>query len=224
MDHLSQHRRPGIPKPMRALMLGAVALVAACSSTVPEPTRAFLAQDLPLTAAGTRGDVRTYRKPGFDAASYTAVILRPAEFSGGASSPLSPEAKTDLARRLDAEMARAFGQRLKVTDKPGPGVLEVRSAVTAVGEPRKVLNAVTMAVLFVPATKGGAAIEAEVIELGQRRGGRGPGRHGHGARRAARLPVGRPACTAGSGEPCRHAGNPCDNRRNRALIRTRLPR
>lgn len=106
-----------------------------------------------------------FRRPGLDAARYTAFFIEPVAYRPSRADPhLDQEAIDELTGDYSDKLRAAFTRYYREVSAPGPGVMRVRAAVTAVGRARPALNALTMAVVFVPVTAGGASTEAEVID------------------------------------------------------------
>ena len=75
-----------------------------------------------------------------DALPYDKLLIEPVEISYDAASPYQG-AKHDRDTRIGEAAAKAIrtavGEKLKIVDEPGPGVLRVRAAITNVyGEPK----------------------------------------------------------------------------------------
>jgi hypothetical protein len=114
-----------------------VLALAGCAprAPVPRPLRmsGFL-DDYTVLREGGPGDVRhVYRNPDAHWASYSKVLLEPVTIWRSGHKSLEPMPKEDLLRLVEdfqgavrARLARDF----RFVEKPGPGVLRVRLAIT----------------------------------------------------------------------------------------------
>ena len=111
--------------------------LAGCTQRVPAPkplrTSGFL-DDYSILRESAPGDVRhVYRNPDAHWASYSKVLLEPVTIWRSGRKSLEPVPKEDLLRLVEdfqgavrARLARDF----RFVDKPGPGVLRIRLAIT----------------------------------------------------------------------------------------------
>jgi hypothetical protein len=105
-----------------------------------------------------------FRKPGLDLGRYQAFMLVPVVYKP--AGPTSPDIKAvdDLKAYYQEALRAEFAKQLRETDAPGPGVIIVRAAITGVCQAHPVVNALTMAAVFLPVTAGAASSEAEVVD------------------------------------------------------------
>lgn len=114
-----------------------VLALAGCAQRAPAPqplrTSGFL-DDYTLLREGGPGEVRhVYRNPDAKWASYSKVLLEPVTLWRSGRKSLEPVPKEDLLRLVEdfqgAVRAR-LGRDFRFTDRPGPGVLRIRLAIT----------------------------------------------------------------------------------------------
>lgn len=98
-------------------------------------------------------------------ASYHSFYIKRVDFVPGPKSPKRPNEVT--VNRLKSVYRKAlvhsFSDRLQLADGPGPGVIEVRAAITGY-EPANVWLNVVTSTLIGPVTAGGASTEAELLD------------------------------------------------------------
>lgn len=115
-------------------------------------------------------DLMLYIKPGLELSSYSAIYIPlPVVF-------LDPQAETqavdpsevmELAEYFRQELITAIGEKYRITDQPGPGVIGLRTAIVDVVPVISGVNAAAKVVLkVVNVDLGGAAIEAEFVDCG----------------------------------------------------------
>lgn len=122
------------------VMVSATTILSACGSapqlaSEPMPESGFLPDYAVLAPVSTAiPDVRIwrYRKPGVDAASYTAVILDPIYLNQGVTENVTQAAIDNAKSTLQASMVDAVKSKagIKLTDQPGPNVARISVAIT----------------------------------------------------------------------------------------------
>jgi hypothetical protein len=106
-----------------------------------------------------------YRKPSLSDTQYTAFIVDPVVLRlADDRQKISADTARQLCEHYRERLRAAFAVHYVEAVAPGPGVIRIRAAVTALGHAQPVLNAVTMAAVLLPVTAGGASSEAEVID------------------------------------------------------------
>jgi hypothetical protein len=107
----------------------------------------------------------SYRKPTLSEVHYTAFVIDPVVLRlADDKQKVSAEMAKELCEGFRAKLRAAFAVHYAEAAGPGPGVMRIRAAVTALRRAQPVLNAVTMAAVVLPVTAGGASSEAEVID------------------------------------------------------------
>jgi len=131
-----------------ALLAPLALALAACAPH--KPTQSGFLTEAPVTATET---------------AYTAALIDPVEFRPVGRTPdsVKPEDVAALTAAYEAELRAAFGKRFTLVDKPGPGVLRVRAAITGYTLANPAWNAVSLAVPIGP-RNGGISTEAEVLD------------------------------------------------------------
>lgn len=170
-------RHPDSPSWMRGLALTAAVLAAGCASTgsnplgsgtgvtASDPNRltqsGFLSNYARLKPVDWAEGIQCWRQPGLDAKRYDKVLI------GRMSVSLKPDQQTtidptDLKTLTDYfhdSMVKALKPQMKVVEKPGPGVLGLRIALTNL-VPTDVTRSVTGTIVpygFVAEAGAGAA-------------------------------------------------------------------
>jgi Protein of unknown function (DUF3313) len=107
-------------------------------------------------------DVQLFVAPGFDAKGLRAALVDEPRISPGSErlSALSEAQRQELLAHLRSEI-QARLDRLPVD--PGSSPLRIRSAITDVDTPNRVMNVATT-LLLTPVTTGGSTLEIEVID------------------------------------------------------------
>lgn len=163
--------RPRLPWVVPALAAMAAVPLAGCVSigTTPKPQTMLFSQDAPDLRPLPRNRAWLgYRAPDYDAARYHAVIIEAVVLAPEVAQRLPEKARAELSAALRAELGTALAP-LVPASTPGPGVLVVRVAITAIGKPSKALNAAALptGLMGIPLpvmSSGGAAIEADVAD------------------------------------------------------------
>jgi hypothetical protein len=107
----------------------------------------------------------SYRKPTLSEAHYVAFIVDPVVLRlADDKQKVSTASAKALCEDFRAQLRTAFAVHYAEATGPGPGVIRIRAAVTALRRAQPVLNAVTMAAVLLPVTAGGASSETEVID------------------------------------------------------------
>ena len=148
-----------------AATLMSLLLTSACANFKPTQSGFLTQYDQVCQNPKTPGDP-CYVKPGMAAAAYTAFMLDPVVFQPVGKVPgiLDQKKIDELRADYREKLTDAFSKRYQLTDRPGPGVLRVRAAITNVGRSIPLLNILIMAAVVVPVTSGGASTEAEVVD------------------------------------------------------------
>lgn len=147
----------------RTAAMSACLITGACASL--QPTHTGFLNDYeslrPNTAQPSEG---AFRKSGLDLGHYRAFMIAPVVFKSAGHGDPDLKAVETLTSDYQEALRSAFAQRLEQANEPGPDVVIVRAAVTGVCQAHPVVNALTMAAVFVPVTAGAASSEAEVID------------------------------------------------------------
>ncbi|MFZ4760616.1 MAG: DUF3313 family protein, partial [Burkholderiaceae bacterium] len=135
--------------------LAAAVLLAGCASQTPTRTGFLDRYDEPSTRSARPAD----------ATRYSRFIVDPIEFRPGTtvSSDVDAAAVERLEGELDGAVRKVFSASYAPADRPGPGVLRVRYAITGVETAQPVLNALTV-LLVGPVSNGGVSTEGEVVD------------------------------------------------------------
>ena len=141
----------GIPM---TLVIALVVLLGGCESTkhakdVQES--GFLAEHRHLLKSGIPGvtALRVYRNPKADWASYHKIILEPVTIWDDPSARLSPEQHKDLQQLVDSfydTLYLKLSKDYEMVEKPGPGTMRIRAAITHGEEARTGLTLISKAV------------------------------------------------------------------------------
>jgi hypothetical protein len=91
-------------------------------------------------------------------------MVAPVVFELAGQPQVDPGAVENLKAYYQEALRSAFGKKLQQADAPGPDVMIVRAAVTGLRQAHPVVNALTMAAVFVPVTAGAASSEAEIVD------------------------------------------------------------
>lgn len=157
-----------IPQLVRTRTVAAVvifgSLTAACATQ--QTTRTGYLGVAPLTPVGAKGSrALAYSAEHQIRTPYKAVLVEAPAFQSGPNTPRNPKPE-DVAALTTAyreSLKRHFGQRYAIAERPGPGVLRVRAAVTGYDLADVTVN-VLLTPLVGPMSNGGAASEAEVLD------------------------------------------------------------
>lgn len=123
----------------RNLLLGifSAVLVAGCATPSAPVESGFLQNysmltERPAPGGGTR---LVYLNPDFTPERYHAVWLAPVVYypEPQPSENVSLETLTQIREAVDRSLRQKIGQEVQLADRPGPGVAQVRIAITAVG-------------------------------------------------------------------------------------------
>jgi hypothetical protein len=114
-----------------------VLALAGCAQRGPAPrplrTSGFL-DDYTVLRESAPGDVRhVYRNPDAHWASYSKVLLEPVTIWRSGRKSLEPVPKEDLLRLVEdfqSAVRARLGRDFRFVDKPGPGALRIRLAIT----------------------------------------------------------------------------------------------
>lgn len=126
-----------------------------------KPSLALAALLLVLTACASKGpevintnglipiketklpNVRAYRAADFDRSQYHAMLIEPATLYQGADADwgnTSPEDRQRIADKLTAEFKRVLGEKSKLVDQPGPGVVRIDLTLIGINQSHPVLS------------------------------------------------------------------------------------
>ena len=129
-----------------SLMIVSVSLVA-CKSTrgLGDAEPAGFLRDYAQLAPGDRGEAQLlYINPDTDFSKYHAVMIDSVTLWQSAdTSGLSSEAQQTLTDYLYSAIHKQLSQDYEIVDRPGPGVLRVRAAVTEAKGAKMAANVVT---------------------------------------------------------------------------------
>lgn len=84
-----------------------------------------------------------YRAPDLDVSRYRGFIVLPTAIYDGSDAEwgdTSPQERAQLAQQLTAEFRRALGQRHRVVDRPGPGIVALQLTLAGIGKVRPVAS------------------------------------------------------------------------------------
>jgi hypothetical protein len=137
-----------LPSPRLVAVLALSLILSACAAH--KPTQSGFLNDAPATVP---------------AAAYTAALIDLVEYRPTGRTSKSPRPKdiAALTEAYQAELAGAFAARYALADKPGPGVLRVRAAVTGYTLASPGWNGASLALPIGP-RNGGISTEAEVVD------------------------------------------------------------
>lgn len=144
-------------------------------TAVTDPIRFF--DPPPVFRPGTREFDRVYVKEGADFSIYHKILLEPVVFflkDDARYKGIHPEELQKLSEAFNAAVSEALGTAYPLVDKPGPGVLRVRTAITGL-VPNKPEVSVAMAIVpggslayaVLPEKYnniGSASLEAELLD------------------------------------------------------------
>jgi hypothetical protein len=150
-------------KTMRATAVSACVLLGACASLQPTHT-GFLNDYESLHQDGSQPNQGSFRESGLDVGRYRAFMVAPVVFELAGQPQVDPRAVEDLKAFYRESLRSAFAKKLREADAPGRDVMIVRAAVTGLRQAHPVVNALTMAAVFVPVTAGAASSEAEIVD------------------------------------------------------------
>lgn len=127
------------------------------------PRSGFLRDYSGLEPVGNSKSLAEQRPPAdFDLRRYVAVVIDEPLIT---VEELSEEDKRRLADVFRRALVAELNGALPVTDRLGPGVLRVRTAIVSARKANVPVNVLT-SLVAVPLTRGGVAAEAEVIDGG----------------------------------------------------------
>lgn len=121
-----------------AVSMAAVLLLAGCASKLPSSTQysGFLGNysDLQQTTSASGAPVLRWVDPSFNPKNYSALVYEPVVYYPQArpTEQVGQQALNGLLAYTNTQLKAAAGQRLKLVQRPGPGVLLFRGAITAV--------------------------------------------------------------------------------------------
>ena len=119
-----------------ALVPVLLVVLGGCSprSKAPSPDVSGFLDDYSLLREGAAGEVAlVYRNPKADWTSYDTVLFEPVTLWRSGRGSLGPIPEDDLLRLLDlleTSVRRRLGERFRLVDKPGPGAMRIRLAIT----------------------------------------------------------------------------------------------
>lgn len=114
-------------------------------------------------AAGDK--VMRYVNPKLKPGAYQAVMIDPTQYypAPKPSAQVSSHALTDISNYLDKGLRDKLGAKLTIVSEPGPGVLRIRPAITAVAPKNAALKPYQMVpVAFVVSSVAGRGKEASI--------------------------------------------------------------
>jgi Protein of unknown function (DUF3313) len=149
---------------LRACMLAAPFLLGACASLKPTQS-GFLTDYDRLQTTTHHPSEPSYRYSGLDIKRYSAFLLEPVTFHpADPNKHLDQAAIDELTADYREKLRTTFARHLSETTQPGPNVMRIRASITDVGKSNATMNAITMLVVLLPFTAGGASTEAEVVD------------------------------------------------------------
>lgn len=126
-----------------------------------QPTRSGFLKSYDELKPSPSGKVLTSDTDRSRLSGYRAIIVMPAESRLGPD--IDAASARDLAERMAAALKRELGKEWPLVSAPGPGVLVVRSALSAVRKSSPAAN-VVLTVVAVPLINGGLSAEAEWLD------------------------------------------------------------
>ncbi len=168
---------------MRATALAVALSLCACATTertgLAKPS-GFLGDYSRLSGGGEEQAALVYIEPGADFARYHSVLVEPVVAWKGGDSQLQDVPREELfglVNHLDAALREQLAIPFKVVERPGPGVLRLRTAITearaspvvldiasTVLPPARLLSAAKKLATGTEAFVGRAAIEVEILD------------------------------------------------------------
>src|SRR5258705_8721790 len=157
----------------RACLGFAVALiVSGCASAPPEKHSGFLSDYSKLTKQETMagGTAMAFVSPSLTPAHYNALILEPVKYypEPQATEQVSMQTLNEILRYADQALREKLGEKVRLVDKPGPGVVRWKGAFTAVGDEKremKVYQYIPIALIVTgvkAAAQGGLPVDATI--------------------------------------------------------------
>lgn len=123
-------------RPSLAFVAVLLMLLAGCApgSRARAPEVSGFLDDYSLLREGAAGEVAlVYRNPKADWTSYDTVLLEPVTLWRSGRRSLDPVPEEDLLRLIDlleTSVRRRLGERFRLVEKPGPGAMRIRLAIT----------------------------------------------------------------------------------------------
>lgn len=108
------------------------ALLALQGAWAAPPASVFLEDDSRLEPVGGAELVWVWSRPGFDVGQFSQFIVERPVTTAPEGRRLPPDQARPLESRLHHALVAAFGERFHVVERPGPGVLRFRTALTGV--------------------------------------------------------------------------------------------
>jgi hypothetical protein len=122
----------------------ATALLSGCGSTSRPKESGFLSEYslLAQEKAPGGGTRLVYANPRFTPAHYSAVWLEPVEYfpTPQPSEDVTLGTLLEIRDAINGELRRKIGEKVRLAERPGPGVARIRIAVTAVGASTRALE------------------------------------------------------------------------------------
>lgn len=142
-------------RPHALIAVAAAVLLAGCASQTPTRTGFLDRYDEPSSRSTTTADLTRYSR----------FIVDPIEFRPGTtvSSNVDAAAVERLKGELEGAIRKVFSSTHAPAERPGPGVLRVRYAITGVETSQPTVNALTV-LLIGPVSNGGVSTEGEVVD------------------------------------------------------------
>ncbi|MBI5724128.1 MAG: DUF3313 domain-containing protein [Planctomycetes bacterium] len=150
---------------LAAAVIAALLLFAGCT-TPPQPS-GFLGDYSELKAVDFDPSQLWYIKPGVNWAGYTKMVIeRPVLYYSidAEYRHIEPEELNMLAGRFAEVLREKMAGQFELTDKPGPGVLVMRPALTEIKPAKRLLNAASLIVAHTTLSTGGACAETEFAD------------------------------------------------------------
>lgn len=122
----------------------ATAFLSGCGATSRPKESGFLSEySLLAQEKAPGGGARlVYANPRFTPAHYSAVWLEPVEYfpTPQPSEDVTLGTLLEIRDAINGELRRKIGEKVRLADRPGPGVARIRIAVTAVGASTRALE------------------------------------------------------------------------------------
>lgn len=154
-------------------ILAAVVWLAGCAGGgAPPAATSFLEHPERLKADQKAEGIWWWEAPGVDWGRYDKLKIDPVAVrvdTAGAEREVTKAEVVELAVKLRRAVLAQLGRTIPVVDRPGPGVLRVRAALTNVKPVSPAMNVVTTAILMWPLDAGDATIEVRFSDGGDGR-------------------------------------------------------
>lgn len=150
----------------KVMCLGSLALflTAGCASGPEVPPSGFLSNYQALKPDPKIKGLYWWEKSGVEWKGYTRLLVDPVQVrldKSQAKRELQPGEAQKLARRLRAAVIAQLKGTVRLTNRPGPGVLRLEAALVHLKPVHPAMNVISTAVMMWPMDVGEAAVEAQ---------------------------------------------------------------